>query len=163
MAKEKSSHKHKKGFWVLNCANSLSYEGTLETSWKIVENEMLCVEWCDLLQTQVLAVLGVVQLTWMKVNAIWETLLVYYAWNANAFYPTCKTSFSTAPKVSHASNIMVRKSLTSFQLFSWCYCIGLLISAGCKFKVIRECLSTCDCDCFSCQLISIWEWISLST
>jgi hypothetical protein len=25
--------------------------------------------------------------------------------------------------VSHASNIMVRKSLTSFQLFSWCYCI----------------------------------------
>lgn len=40
---------------------------------------MLCVEWCDLLQTQVLAVLGVVQLTWMKVNAIWKPLLVYYA------------------------------------------------------------------------------------
>jgi hypothetical protein len=38
---------------------------------------MLCVEWCDLLQTQVLTVLGVVQL--MKVNAIWKTLLVYYA------------------------------------------------------------------------------------
>jgi hypothetical protein len=38
---------------------------------------MLCVEWCDLLQIQVLAVLGVVQL--MKVNAIWKTLLVYYA------------------------------------------------------------------------------------
>jgi tRNA threonylcarbamoyladenosine modification (KEOPS) complex Pcc1 subunit len=73
------------------------YEGILETSWKIVENEMLCVEWCDLLQTQVLAVLAVMQLTWMKVNGIWKTLFVYYAWNANAFYPTCKTSFSTAP------------------------------------------------------------------
>lgn len=110
------------------------YEGTLETSWKIVENEMLCVEWGDLLQTQVLAVLGVVQL--MKVNAIWKTLLVYYAWNENAFYPTCKTSFSPAPNsftCFEDNGLLVTYLLSAFllMLLHWGQ-VGLLISAWCK-------------------------------
>jgi hypothetical protein len=70
------------------------------------------------------------------------------------FNPHVRLLLALLKTVSHALKIMVRKSLTSFQFFYSCYCIGVELvclsltgasslmiytSSFFKFKVISEC------------------------